>query len=65
MKRAEGPKYTSLGQRPREAGMSIVRGLKARPIGFIDRAFSPSVLACYNPGALPQAGMVRAFSADG
>jgi hypothetical protein len=65
MKRAEGPKYTSLGQRPREAGTSVVPGLKARPISFINRAFSPSVLACYKPGALPQAGIARAFSADG
>jgi hypothetical protein len=44
--------------------MSIMPGLKARPISFIDRAFSPSVLANYNPGALPQAGMACAFSAS-
>jgi hypothetical protein len=45
--------------------MPIMPGLKAHPVSFIDRAFSPSVPAGYNPGALPQAGMVRAFSAGG
>jgi len=49
-RRAEGPIHTSLGQ---------------RSLKMMERACSPSSLFSirYNPGALPQAGMERAFGA--
>ncbi len=64
--RTNGPSYTSLGQRPRFTNRQFKRaegpihGLAAA----MGRAYSPRHLADLDPGALPQAGMERAFGPD-
>ena len=67
---AKGANHHSLGQRPRTAGLNLIRAESPsyqsssihREFESIARAFSPQLLEDSIPGALPQAYMLRAFS---